>query len=86
MSKIHDRRMPGRQRAGQQLSRNSHWILVWSNSGLKGWGVEFMPSLEPYRAFIREKDLHFLLKGTENSRPFTNVTQTHITRPERGCQ
>lgn len=59
--------MPLRQRAGQQLSRNSHWILVWSNTGPKGWGVKFtLLSLEPYKtSIIREKGLQFLLKGTE---------------------
>lgn len=61
--------MPGRQRAGQQLSRNSHWILAWSNTGLKGWGVEFMLlSLEPDRtSSIRAKGLQLLMKGTETA-------------------
>lgn len=69
--------MAGRQRAGQQLSRNSHWIWVWGNTGLKGWGVQFTLSLEPSRtSIIREKALQFVLKGTENSRHLTNLTQT----------
>lgn len=74
--------MPGRQRAGQQLSGNSHWSLVWNNTGPKGWGVEFtLLSLEPYKtSIIREKGLQFLLKGTETAD--TSQTWHRHTSPD----
>lgn len=81
MNKIHDRKMAGRQRAGQQLSRNSHWILVWSNTGLKGWGVQFtLLSSELYRiSIIRGKGLQFLLKGTGTADPSQTCHTHHQT-------
>lgn len=50
------------------LSRNSHWSLVWSNTGLKGWGVEFtLLSLEPYKTSIFREKEQLLLKGTQTA-------------------
>lgn len=69
--------MPARQRTGQQLSRNSHWSLVWSNIGRKGWGAKF---------HHWKKGSKISTEGNRKSRYFTNLTQAHITRSERGCQ
>ena len=62
--------MPVRQRAGQQLSRNSHCSLVWSNIGPKGRGAKLtLLSLDPYKTVfvIGGKGLKFLLKETERA-------------------
>lgn len=65
MSKIHNMRIPVRQRAGQQLSRNSHWSLVWSNVGL-GCQADVAKLRSLQTPFVR-KGLKFLLKGTETA-------------------
>lgn len=80
--------MPARQRTGQQLSRNSHWSLVWSNTGRKGWGAKLtLLSLDPYKTVssLEERVWNFYWRE-QKGRYFTNLTQAHITRSERGCQ
>lgn len=80
--------MSARQRAGQQLSRNIHWGLVWSNIGPKGQGAKLtLLSLDPWKTVSspeeRGCDFCWREQAADN---FTDLSRAHVARSERGCQ